>query len=163
MWKKYILVLVLMVTGTSFGQHLTYSELIGLLDIATDEVKVDEYLVKRGFEYSYGDSNEGVKNYAYEKLVGKDYYIAGVYYDGDINSTIYGYTLANESSGNVARWNYYKQIVSGYGYKQTNSETKENGYLWIYYQNKEYEITMIRGKIDSGPYYNIMIKKLLNK
>lgn len=155
MLKKYLFIFILLISGTASAQYLTYSELIGLLNIAHDNVKVDEYLVKRGFEYNVGENKNGVQSYNYGKRVGKIYYMAGVYYNPN-----YPYTSVSESSVEVQRWNYYKQIVSGYGYKQTDSFTENDGDLWIYYQNKEYELIMVRGKYEYETTYNISINKL---
>ena len=155
---RYILLVTFMLLGSASAQYLTYSELIGLLNIAHDAVKVDEYLVKRGFEYIEGENKNGVQIYDYGKIVEKYFYSAGVYFNSN-----YPYTSVDENSQNVARWNYYKQIVSGYGYKQTDSFTKENGDLWIYYQTKEYELIMVRWKSENKTIYRISLNKLNSK
>lgn len=154
MLKRYILIALFLLTGSSFAQYLTYSDLISLLNIANDDKKVDNFLVQRGFEYYSGDFEDGVKNYFYLKTIDDDFYAINVYSNPSV-----GYLSVAELSLKVARWNYYKQIVSGNGYKQTNSETKANGDLVIYYSNSEYEITLVKGNVQGEDQYILMLRK----
>ena len=149
----YILILIAGLTSTSLSQYLSYQELKSLLDIAKDEVKADDYLVSRGFEFEGGNSNEERKIVQYSKYIGQDDYIVTIV-DNMIN-----YVNVQEHSMNINRWKQYKNIVTNNGFKQTKSETEENGYMSIYYQKNELEITLTRGTNANGAIYRFLLSK----
>ena len=152
--KRYILLLAVMFMGNGFGQYLTYQELIGMLKVADDAVKVDEYLTKRGFEYSES-VNDGEHRYsAYKKIVGNYVYNAGIYKDGN------GYVAVTEESADVGRWKYFKNVVNGFGYEQKHTQSKEEGELVIHFQNKDYSINMRRTRPGIHNSYLISLSKL---
>lgn len=156
MKKLNILFIAVMLMGTGFPQYLTYTELIGLLNIAHDDMKVDEYLVNKGFEYSNNSSTEGVKLYSYQKIIGKDLYKGlysiTVYYDG------VKVTSVSESSSNVERWKYYKSVVQNNGYKLIETIPDPDGALWIHYQKDKYQLIMVRDIDEYGPRYQIVLQ-----
>ncbi|KAB2907234.1 MAG: hypothetical protein LC102_10220 [Ignavibacteriales bacterium] len=156
MLKRYILIALFLLTGSSFAQYLTYSDLISLLNIANDDKKVDNFLVQRGFEYYSGDFEDGVKNYFYLKTIDDDFYAINVYSNPSV-----GYLSVAELSLKVARWNYYKQIVSGNGYKQTDSETKDDGETVIGYSNGKYDIVMQTWIGEAGKNYMIILREAI--
>ncbi|KAB2907232.1 MAG: hypothetical protein LC102_10210 [Ignavibacteriales bacterium] len=154
MLKRYIFIVLFLLSGCSSEEYLTYSDLISLLDIADNETKVENYLTERGLKFSYEDSRGSLKTKLYDKYIGKNEYVIAVSHNTDT-----GLPSVNEYSKISDRWDYYNQIVSGNGYKQTNSETKANGDLVIYYSNSEYEITLVKGNVQGEDQYILMLRK----
>lgn len=146
MFRKYFFIIIFSISGTASAQYLTYSELVGLLNIAHDDVKVDTYLENKGYGFSSLSDDKCTRKY--KKVKAEYYYSCHVftYLDSKIASSV---TILSDD---VALWNHYIQIVNANGYKQASSTPTNDGGSWSTYGNNEYELTMIlsRGvKIDS--------------
>lgn len=124
MLKRYLLIALFLVTGSGFAQQLSYNEFIELLNMADTVVKVDDFLISRGFEYFTGDYKDSVKSYSYNTPLTDDYSV-GVNYTGEtVALSVF------EISNSLERWKYFKGIAKDSGIRLKVRRLKKTE-LWL--------------------------------
>ncbi len=151
----FTLIFAVVISGLGFGQHLSFQEMKGLLDVAGSEAAVSKYLTDRGFEKNGDDKLDndlGIKSLPYKKKIGKrDYFVTVV---KSVNGSDHH---VREFSKDKKRWAYYKEVASNNGFKEIESKSSGNSLL---YRNAEFELIMEKTQGLDGTYYSIRLSKV---
>ena len=151
----FTLILAVVISGLSFGQHLSFQEMKGLLEVAGSEAAVSKYLTGKGFEKNGDDKLDndlGIKSLPYKKKIGKrDYFVTVV---KSLNGSDH---QVRELSKDKKRWAYYQEVASSNGFKEIESKSSGKSLL---YRNSEFEITMEKSQGLDGTYYAIRLSRV---
>lgn len=153
----FTLMFAVVLNGLSFGQYLSFKEFKGLLDVANSETKVEKYLKDRGFEKSSDnklDEEKGIKYLYYSKKSGKKTQFVTV-----LQSVKGNNHLVRESSKDKKRWEYYKDIARGNGFKEVETISPTKSESSTRYRNKELELTIAKSQGLDGTFYTINLSK----
>ncbi len=154
----FTLMFAVVLSGLSLGQYLSFKEFKGLLDVANSETKVEKYLKDRGFENSSDhklDEDKGIKYLYYSKKSGKKTQFVTV-----LQSVKGNNHLVRESSKDKKRWEYYKDIASGNGFKEVETVSPTKSEFSTRYRNKELELTIAKSQGLDGTFYTISLSKI---
>ncbi len=151
----FTFIFAVVISGLGFGQHLSFQEMKGLLDVAGSETAVSKYLTDRGFEKNGDDKLDndlGIKSLPYKKKTGKrDYFVTVV---KSLNGSDH---QVREFSKDKKRWAYYQEVVSSNGFKELESKSSGNS---LVYRNAEFELTMEKSQGLDGTYYSIRLSRI---
>lgn len=158
MKSVFTIIFVVLFSGLGIGQHLSFQEMKGLLDVAGSEPGISKYLTERGFEKNADDNldkEKGIKSLYFKKKIGKrDYFVTVV---RSLNGNDH---LVRELSKDKKRTEYYKEVVSSNGFKEVDPKSANKNESETRYNNKEFELTISRSQGLDGTYYAISLKRI---
>lgn len=151
----FTLLVLLGLNGVVFGQHLSFQEMKGLLDVANSEEKSTKYLAEYGFKNTGKDQTneeDGIKYRIFDKNSGKhNYSVTILYYIKDNRYEVW----ARSKDKNLMK--YFQGVAEGNGFKQFDHKKTDSGDTYTKFRNSEYELTLSKTKGLSGTSYLIML------
>ncbi len=154
MIKRSVITLLLLATTSVNAQYLDYTEMIEVLEKASDTSAVNGYLTARGFILNSVETGESGYKLLYEAVGTGDEYFVGLYEDkeNDIFTVI-------EYTKNPSRWDAYIRAAKRNDFALTGMNDAGDGVTSFKYMKGELLMSLWIFKEEEGVRYQFSFSK----